>query len=122
MVRKSRKFRARDPQDAPGVARVIGNPAFPFDQLRHPRRSPQTGYIAQSLRTLLEPALDLSYLLCTQTRLAGPALPASFSPARPFSRSSAAHWLNDCRCAPTRRATSDSLWGIVKSSIVESCP
>ena len=72
------------------MARMILDTAFLLDQVRHPRRGPQTGFIPQSLRTLFEPLLDLLELLGLRRGLR-PARPAFFSPARPFSRSSAAH-------------------------------
>jgi len=44
-----------------------------------------------------------------------PARPAFFSARRPPCWSCRAHWLTDCRCAPTRLATSDWLYPLSSS-------
>jgi len=51
------------------MARMVLDAALLLDQVRHPRRSPQTRSVAQHLRTLLESLLKLVQLRWTQTRL-----------------------------------------------------
>ncbi len=61
---------------------MVADAAFLLDQVRHPPRRPQTGFIAQSLRPTLQPALDLVEVLRTQPRFAsGP--PGFLQPRQP---------------------------------------
>src|SRR5208337_3947844 len=93
---------SQPPQDLPRVPRMIVHCAFLLDQMDHPVRRPPAGCISQRLRPAFESPLDLVDLLRAQPRLAS-------CPASPLACNSAAHRLTDCRCAPTRRATSDWL-------------
>jgi len=99
---------AEPPQDLPDVTRMITHPASLLDQMDHPVRGPQAGFIPQRLRPAFKSALDLVELLRTQSRLASGAA-GLLQPSTPIGCNSAAHLLTDCRCAPTRRATSDWL-------------
>ena len=45
---------------------MIDNPTFLLDQMGNPVGGPQTGLIAQSLRTAFESLLDLAEILRTQ--------------------------------------------------------
>jgi hypothetical protein len=69
---------------------MVGNPTFLLDQMGDTMGGPQSGLVAQRFWTALESLLDLAEILRPQAWLR-PARPAFFSPARPFSRNSAAH-------------------------------
>ena len=49
---------------------MVADSAFLFDQVGHPPRGPQTGFVAQSLGPTLQPALDVPQIFRTQTRSA----------------------------------------------------
>src|SRR5260370_792512 len=49
---------------------MIANSAFLLDQVRHSPRRPQTGFVPQSFRPALQPALDFLQLFDTQPRFA----------------------------------------------------
>jgi hypothetical protein len=55
---------------------MVGNPTFLLDQMGDTVGGPQTGLVAQSLRTAFEPLLNLAEILGAQARLA--ARPARF--------------------------------------------
>src|SRR5216110_1607297 len=61
---------AQLPQNAPGLRGMVADSAFLFDQMGHAPRGPQTGFVAQSLRPTLQPALDTPQIFRTQTRSA----------------------------------------------------
>jgi hypothetical protein len=61
------------PQDAPSLRGMVSDPAFLLDQVRHPPRRPQTGFITQSFRPALQPALDLVQVLLPEARFASGA-------------------------------------------------
>ena len=46
------------PQKAPYMSGVIVNSTFLFDQIRYPRRGPQSGVITERFRSTLQSALD----------------------------------------------------------------
>ncbi len=48
---------------------VILNPALLFDQIRHPRRGPQSGVIAECFRSKLQSALDALQIFSAQSWL-----------------------------------------------------
>ena len=50
------------------MARMIDHTTFLLDQVRHPPRSPKTGFVAQRLRSPLQALLDSSQVFRTQTR------------------------------------------------------
>src|SRR5271157_5186256 len=61
---------AQLPQNAPGLRGMVMDSTFDVDQVRHSRRSPQRGLVAQSLRPALQPPLDLLPVFRTQPGLA----------------------------------------------------
>src|SRR5713226_3378843 len=61
------------PQNAPGLRGMVAHPAFLLDQVHHPPRRPQAGFIAQSLWPAFQSALDLRQVPWTQSRLAAGA-------------------------------------------------
>src|ERR1700730_6099167 len=58
------------PQNAPSLRGMIANSAFLLDQERHSPRRPQTGFVPQSFRPALQPALDFPQVFGTQPRFA----------------------------------------------------
>src|SRR5207253_455695 len=71
------------PHNAPGVRRMVPDPAFALDQERHTRRRPRAAFVPQRFGPTLQCALDPAQLGCTQLRLA-PGMPGSVQ--RPQSR------------------------------------
>ena len=57
------------PQKAPYMSRVIVNPTFLFDQIRHPGRGPQSRFITECFRSTLQSALDAFQILGAQAWL-----------------------------------------------------
>jgi hypothetical protein len=60
---------AKLPQKAPYVSGVIGDPTLLFDQIRHPRRGPQSRVIAERFRSALQSPLDAFQIFGAQARL-----------------------------------------------------
>jgi len=52
---------------------MVADAAFFIDQVRHPPRRPQAGFVTQSFRPALQPALDLLQIFHTQPRFASGA-------------------------------------------------
>src|ERR1700730_9169007 len=61
---------AQLPQNAPRLRSMVADPAFLLDQVRHPPRGPQTGFLPQNLWPAFQPALDVPQIFRTQTRSA----------------------------------------------------
>jgi len=61
---------------------MVADAAFFLDQVRHPPRRPQTGFVTQSFRPALQPALDLLQIFRTQPRFASgpPRFPQTGQP------------------------------------------
>jgi hypothetical protein len=52
---------------------MVTDPTFFLDQVRHPPRRPQTGFVTQSFWPTLQSALDLLQIFHTQPRFASGA-------------------------------------------------
>ena len=100
---------AQLPQDAPSLRRMVTYAAFALDQVRHAPSGPQTGFVSQRFRPALQSALDASQVGRLSDAACARRGPAFCSACRPPSASCWAQRLTDCRCTPTRRAT--SAWG-----------
>jgi hypothetical protein len=61
---------------------VVADPAFLLDQVRHPRRRPQTVLVSQSLRPSLQATFDAPQVFPSQARFASCS---SGPPQRPQS-------------------------------------
>lgn len=66
------------------MAGMIANPAFPFDEIRHPPGGPQAGVISQGFRATSQPAFDALHVLGTEAWLPS-------SPSSPFQSDRTGH-------------------------------